>query len=101
MKIYIAGKITGLDDYKIKFKEAENRLLKQEYAVLNPCVLPAGFDQEEYLHICFAMIDICESVYFLENWISSPGARKEYERAKLMKKTLFFENYEHEMLYGK
>ena len=44
MKIYIAGKITGKEDYKTDFKAAEERLTKQGHAVLNPAVLPEGFN---------------------------------------------------------
>ena len=74
MKIYIAGKITGRENYKDEFKKAEERLTKQGNTVLNPAVLPEGFEHSEYLHICKAMIDVCDAVYFLPTWSDSKGA---------------------------
>lgn len=74
MKIYIAGKITGRENYKKDFKKAEDLLISQGYAVLNPSVLPEGFEHSEYLHICKAMIDVCDAVYFLPTWSDSKGA---------------------------
>lgn len=81
-KIYIAGKITGLDDFKKNFKKAEEMLVKKGYAVMNPAVLNTGFEHEEYMHVCYAMIDTCDTVYFLTNWKDSKGAKMEMQYAK-------------------
>lgn len=80
-KIYIAGKITGLDDYKERFKTAEEHLLRQGYSVMSPAKLEGKFEQAEFLHVCFAMIDVCEAVFFLDNWKDSPGAKTEHDYA--------------------
>ena len=77
MKIYIAGKITGLDNYKELFNKAENELLAKGYKVMNPSILPEGFTWSEYMGICFKMIDICDEVYMLNNWEDSKGAKAE------------------------
>ena len=82
MKIYIAGKITGEPNYKETFKIAENDLLEAGHAVLNPSILPLGFEHEEYIHICKAMIDVCNVVYMLKNWKESKGAKLEHKYAK-------------------
>ena len=74
MKIYIAGKISGYAEHKKEFQEAEDNLKKSGHTVLNPAVLPKGFEQEDYHHICRAMIDVCKAVYFLPNWVDSKGA---------------------------
>lgn len=90
-KIYIAGKITGLDDHKEKFAKAEEKLQEMGAIPMNPAVMSGGFTHAEYLYICFAMIDICEGIYFLNNWTDSPGAKKEFGYATVKKKQMFYE----------
>lgn len=77
MKVYIAGKITGNSNYKEEFKAAEEKLRAEGYIVINPAILPEGFNDEEYHHINRAMIDVCDTVYFLPNWADSKGAHME------------------------
>ena len=91
MKIYIAGKITGYDGYKEHFKAAEKHLQGLGHVVMNPAVLPAGFEWDEYMHVCFAMIDVCDAVYMLNNWGESKGARMEYDRAKWLVMKIMYE----------
>ena len=91
MKIYIAGKITGLKNHKEIFKKAEDKLKSWGNVVLNPSILPPGFEQSEYMKICFAMIDVCEIVFFLNNWEDSIGAKKEFEYAIENNKRIEFE----------
>lgn len=81
MKIYIAGKITGLEDYKERFKAAQGYLEAIGHTVMNPAVLEGEFEHHEFMHICFAMIDVCDSVYFLNNWEDSKGAKLEHSYA--------------------
>lgn len=81
MKVYIAGKITGLGNYKELFEKAESMLLEEGYVVMNPAILPSGFSQDEYMHICYNMIDVCDGVYFLDNWHDSKGANLEHKYA--------------------
>ena len=96
MKIYIAGKITGHENYKADFKKAELDLRLQGHIVLNPADTIAridGLKHEEYLHICLAMIDIADEVAFLSNWKDSKGAREEREYAmKKGKKIIYLED---------
>ena len=80
MIVYIAGKITGLLDYKSKFEIAEKMLQKSGHIVINPSILPAGLN--DYLGICFAMIDECDAVYLLVDYTDSPGAMLERDYAK-------------------
>ena len=82
MKYYIAGKITNNPNYKQQFAEAEKQLIKEGHHVMNPAILPHGFDYEDYTTICFAMIDVCEAMRMLEGWTESPGANREHERAR-------------------
>lgn len=90
-KIYIAGKITGYDGYKERFAAAEKELKSKGALPMNPALLPPGYDQGQYLHICFSMIDVCEAVYFINNWKDSPGALKEFDYATCKKKEILYE----------
>lgn len=81
-KAYVAGKITGNDKYKEEFAEAESYLRNKGLAVLNPATMPEGFEQSEYHHVCMAMIDVCDTVYFLPTWVDSKGSHLEMGYAK-------------------
>lgn len=82
MKAYIAGKITGDSDYKNKFDCASLLLRLDGWSVMNPAILPEGFAYDDYMHICYAMIDVCDTVFFLPYWFESKGAKLEHEYAR-------------------
>lgn len=92
LKFYISGKITGLADYKEQFAEAEALLTGLGHAVMNPAVLPDGFDYEDYMNICFPMIDPCDGIYMLHNFKDSSGAKRELEYALPRGKFVIYEN---------
>lgn len=77
MKIYIAGKISGNPTYKTDFERPAIKLEAEGHIVLNPAALPEGMRQEDYMRICFAMIDVADKVYLLPGWYCSEGARLE------------------------
>ena len=89
-KAYIAGKITGNKNYKQEFMDAEEELVKEGCAVMNPSFMQIGFEQEEYHHVCMAMIDVCDVVCFLPTWVDSKGAHLEMGYAKGTKKEIRF-----------
>ena len=91
MKVYIAGKITGEPEYYEHFERAMLRLRFAHQTVLTPTILPDGLEHDEYMHICMAMIDIADAVYFLDNWTESKGAREEFRYANHTGKHIWFE----------
>ena len=78
MKIYIAGKITGDNDYKAKFWEAAEKLEALGHVVLNPAILPAGLEQVDYMRICLAMLEAADLAVFLPDYRESAGAMVEW-----------------------
>lgn len=96
MKIYVAGKITGTDRRATerKFQSAAERLAADGHAVFLPCALP-DYDcvpHEDYMHVCYAMIDICDAVYMLSDWQTSKGARMELQYAADWRKQIIYED---------
>ena len=91
MKVYIAGKITGDPSFKSKFAAAHRELIYKFDVVLNPAILPKGLDYEEYMAICFAMLDVADAIYLLRDYKRSPGALRELERAKKANKLIMEE----------
>lgn len=96
MKIYIAGKVTGLETEKVfkKFQKAFKHLQNQGHSVMTPDVLCefTGFEHEDYMHVCYAMIDRCDAVYMLSDWQQSKGARMELQYAADHQKAIIYED---------
>jgi ferritin-like protein len=88
-KIFISGKITGLEPEESKklFKKAENYLKKRldMFEVINPHEIK--YESDEPAKQMLQILDIisqCEAVYFLDNWKSSNGSQCEYWFAKML-----------------
>lgn len=96
MKIYIAGKITGEDENAVfnKFASAKVRLENSGELVMSPHVLleDRGFEHGDYMHICYAMIDVCDAIFVLKDWQKSKGARMELQYACDHQKRIFYED---------
>ena len=90
MKIYISGAITGTDDYIERFEKAEKELTERGYSVVNPAKvnaqLPIDTTYEEYMKMCFCMLDMCIAIYMLDGFEKSCGSNRElgYAMAKDM-----------------
>lgn len=63
--VYISGPITGVDKYWEPFEKAEEDLIALGYIPLSPARLPQGMTNEQYMRICFAMIDSADAVLVL------------------------------------
>ena len=82
MIVYIAGPITGRLNYRKAFKDAEESLKEKGHIVINPSELPPGLNSHsDYMHVCIAMIDVCDTVYLLNGRDASKGAKMEYDYA--------------------
>jgi len=84
-KVYIAGKISGIEDYAYAlFEEAEQKFIKKGYQVVNPMKLPHNHDKtwESYMKDCVFELVGCDLIHPLPNWNDSRGARIEMQLAK-------------------
>lgn len=80
--LYIAGPITGHEEYHQRFQEARDALEDMGFRVINPAaldqVLPAGSTWHEYMSICLRLIRKADAVILLPGWENSRGACVEY-----------------------
>jgi len=99
-KVYISGKITGLSrtEYMTKFNKAEEYLKTKGYEVINPArtngTLPEDTTYDQYMDMSMLMISMCDTIYLLDNWKDSNGARKEAEYAYMHDMEVLFEDVE-------
>lgn len=76
--IYISGKVTGDENYKKKFEEAEEKIKKRYPAaeIVNPTAagFPDTYDWADCMRECMHMLKKCNAIYFIEDWQESAGA---------------------------
>lgn len=82
MRVFISGPISGKPDFNKKaFNDAEQQLSDLGLAVWNPVKLhpakPDRFSHDDYLWVCFSMIERSDVVALLSGWENSKGARAE------------------------
>lgn len=96
MKIYIAGKISGLpyDEVRERFNGAEDLLTKLGFEVLNPVKNCLDQDTSWNGHLCrgIELLLPCDAIYMMDNWVDSTGASIEYDIATRMNKDIWFES---------
>lgn len=87
--IYISGSISKNENYKEDFARAKRFLMKAYEPfgcrVFSPAELSdilGDVDWNVYMAIDFKFLELCDTVYMLEGWRSSVGARAEHEIAK-------------------
>lgn len=79
MKIYLSGRIKDYPTYLVHFTRASVYLRRRGHIVVNPCELGGeGMTYEEYMKCDIqAMLD-CDTIYMLDGWEKSAGARCEH-----------------------
>ena len=87
MRLYIAGPMTGHEDYNYEaFNDAEKLLKSVGYEVLNPARQGYGKEYHEYLELAIADVFACDGIALLPHWEHSPGAKAEVALADALKK---------------
>lgn len=105
MTIYLAGRITGDENYKARFAAAKRMLLREGEdrpismecyygtpradKVLNPAELPEGWPGKVYMDVCLAMIREADLVMFLPGWEQSRGASLEMQYCRYQGKPVY------------
>lgn len=94
IKVYIAGKITGLGikEYSKKFNDAQKILEKQGHTVFNPIkMVKQDAEYEDQIAQCFRIVVASDVVYMLDNWKQSSGARREHAYAFALNKKIVYQ----------
>jgi hypothetical protein len=95
MKIYISGKITGLDikDAEAKFEAAENYVRELGYIPVNPMkLLPYApeLTWHDYMAEDIKHLLKCDAILMLPCWTDSKGAKLEYAIADHLDLQVFY-----------
>ena len=90
MKVYLAGKISGDEDYREKFSSYEYTAKQMYDVVMNPAELAEGMSSEDYMAICLQMILRADAVLFMPDWSESAGARLEHQFCKYIGKPVMY-----------
>ena len=87
-RVYIAGKVTGLDEMTVRATFLNRKLYLQEAGYDVFCPIDAckrGWSWYRCMAIClFNLIFRCNKISMLHNWRHSRGARIEYAIAKFL-----------------
>lgn len=87
--IYISGRMSGIeDDNYPEFNRVAKMLREAGNEVFNPAEIEidtTGMDEAEkwqaYMDVCMPMISKCGTIYLLNGWELSRGAKRELARA--------------------
>lgn len=94
--VYLSGQISGKENYKQDFEKAENFLRDHGYIVINPAQLDEvseGLSYEQYLRVCYQLIDIADIIFMVSGWQKSKGANAELSYAKSLGKKVMYQDY--------
>ena len=94
--VYLSGSITGNDNCKEDFACAERFLLQMGYIVINPVKVGqelADLKYEQYMKICYRLVDISDIIFMVSGWQKSKGANAELSYAKSLGKKVMYQDY--------
>lgn len=89
MKIFISGPISGVENYRAVFADAEEALKEKGHIVVNPAYLPEDLPWEAAMVICEAAVSVCDAIVQLPGWERSVGALSERVAALKAQKRVY------------
>jgi hypothetical protein len=82
LKLYLCGRVTGDNDYRVKFLRAENELYDAGFYPVNPAAcIPAGREWRQAMREAISLMLRCDGVAVLSGWKKSKGAKIEVNLA--------------------
>lgn len=95
MKIYISGKISGMDESEARklFAAAFIQLQDWNHEPVDPMTLPHDHGRTwlEFMREDIKALMDCEAIYMLENWTESQGAKIELSLAASLGMKIIFQ----------
>ena len=92
--IFISGKITGDENYKKKFWDMKVELRKrfEEWCIISPTDIDmVNMEYEECLDITKKIIEHCDMIFMLKDWVTSNGAITEHNYAMSLGKNIVYQ----------
>lgn len=103
LKIYIAGPVTGVPNYKDAFYkgvvEVEQMLcyIDRPFVIITPLdICEDDWSWGKSMFFCIKTLLGCNMVYFLRNWEKSKGASIEHKISKFLLKPIVYQPARHE-----
>lgn len=100
-RVYVAGPMTGIEDYNFPaFIAAAQKLKSQGYEVVNPADhgVVEGAEWSDYLRHDIAKLSRCEKMFFLPGWENSRGAQLEKHIAECIGIKIFYLDSEYNVI---
>jgi hypothetical protein len=83
LKLYLCGRVTGDNNYRVKFLRAENELYDAGFYPVNPAAcIPAGTEWRQAMREAISLMLWCDGVALLCDWKESKGAKIEVNLAR-------------------
>lgn len=83
MRIYIAGPITGISDFRDRFARAQRKVEELGQTAVNPALdgIGRGKPWSWYMRRATMALLTCDAVLLLDGWQDSRGASREHQIA--------------------